>query len=283
MNAQRHKHTDHELTVQQAAAILGVHYMTAYRYIRTGRLPAKRVGGQWRIPASSLNTIEATAQAGRHKTGTHINRRPYVRQLSKCLTDGDEVASWTITQEALARAVSLENLYLEVLTPTMQHVGDEWAAGRVSVAEEHQATALMYRLIGRLGPGFIRRGPTRGLIVLGAPTGDHHALPTALLADPLRGRRLGVADLGAHTPARSFAETVTTHDRLIGVGIVASAPVDDPVIAETITAIRTASATPILLGGHAIRNPRHASQLGATAYADSSRAALEWFDAQAHR
>jgi excisionase family DNA binding protein len=283
MNNQHPEHDDQELTVQQAAEHLGVHYMTAYRYIRTGRLPAQRVGGQWRVSASSLDTIEPSSEAGRHKTGTHVNRRPYVRQLSKCLIDGDEVASWTITQDALASAFSLEDLYIEVLSPSMRHVGDEWAASRVSVAEEHRATALMYRLIGRLGPGFIRRGRSRGRVVLGAPSGDHHGLPTALLSDPLRGRRLGVADLGAHTPARSFAETVAKYDRLIGVGIVASAPLDDHVIAETISAIRSRSATPIVLGGHAIRNARHASRLGATAYADSPKAALEWFDAQAQR
>ena len=32
------------LTLPEVAEKLGVHYMTAYRYVRTGRLPAKRSG-----------------------------------------------------------------------------------------------------------------------------------------------------------------------------------------------------------------------------------------------
>ena len=32
-----------DLTLQEAADLLGVHYMTAYRYVRTGRLPARTV------------------------------------------------------------------------------------------------------------------------------------------------------------------------------------------------------------------------------------------------
>jgi hypothetical protein len=36
-----------ERNLKQAAAYLGVHYMTAYRYVRTGRLGARRLGTEW--------------------------------------------------------------------------------------------------------------------------------------------------------------------------------------------------------------------------------------------
>ena len=38
------------ITLQEAADRLGVHYMTAYRYVRTGRMPATRArarSGGW--------------------------------------------------------------------------------------------------------------------------------------------------------------------------------------------------------------------------------------------
>ena len=37
------------MTLQEVADSLGVHYMTAYRYVRQGRLPATRLGAEWRI------------------------------------------------------------------------------------------------------------------------------------------------------------------------------------------------------------------------------------------
>ena len=52
-----------DLTLQQAADELGVHYMTAYRYVRTGRLPARRVASGWRIAPSDLAAIVAAGDA----------------------------------------------------------------------------------------------------------------------------------------------------------------------------------------------------------------------------
>ena len=37
------------LTLSEAAVRLGVHYMTAYRYVRLGLLPAQKAGGGWRV------------------------------------------------------------------------------------------------------------------------------------------------------------------------------------------------------------------------------------------
>jgi len=43
-----------ELNIKQVAAELGVHYMTAYRYVRTGRLAARKVGTGWVVRAADL-------------------------------------------------------------------------------------------------------------------------------------------------------------------------------------------------------------------------------------
>lgn len=45
------------MTVEQVAAYLQVHRMTVYRYIRTGRLPAARVGRVYRIRRADLEAF----------------------------------------------------------------------------------------------------------------------------------------------------------------------------------------------------------------------------------
>ena len=50
---------ERELTLQEAADLLGVHYMTAYRYVRTGRLAATRINGKWVVARSSLDRDQA--------------------------------------------------------------------------------------------------------------------------------------------------------------------------------------------------------------------------------
>ena len=269
---------DH-LSLQEAADVLGVHYMTAYRYVRTGRLVAERRGNQWYVPRSSIASMRAASPPGRHKRGSRSGHRDYAGVLASLLTEGDEAEAWRLAQNALASSFTPEQLYLDVLAPAMHAVGDEWEAGRTSIAEEHRASALAYRLVGRLGPSFTRRGPPRGLIVLGTPSGDRHGLATTLLTDPLRGRGFAVADLGADTPAASFAEIVTNEDRARAVGIAVSVNVGDEVVSETIDAIHSARAVPVLLGGRAITSAAHATSLGADAYSDTAGRALAWFDA----
>jgi methanogenic corrinoid protein MtbC1 len=82
---------------------------------------------------------------------------------------GDEAGAWAIVEAALASGAEAADVYLDVLLPALESVGDGWAAGRISVADEHRATVVAQRLIGRLGPRFARRGRKRGVVVLGAP------------------------------------------------------------------------------------------------------------------
>ncbi len=65
---------DRRLTLQQAADQLGVHYMTAYRYVRTGRLPAVRQGGAWRINPTDLDRVRPLPTRGR-PTSNQANAR----------------------------------------------------------------------------------------------------------------------------------------------------------------------------------------------------------------
>jgi excisionase family DNA binding protein len=269
---------EESLTLQEAADLLGVHYMTAYRYARTGRLNATRRGGQWVVPRPALAALRAPAAPGRKRRDA-TTHRDYAAEFEGFLLAGDEAEAWRLTQIALWSAFTPEQLYDEVLAPAMVLVGESWAAGRIDVAEEHRASALIARLVGRLGPLFIKHGPSRGLLVLGTACGDRHGLATALLADPLRGRGFSVADLGADTPAASFAQIVAAQDRVVAVGITTSVALDDEVLARAVDAVHSARGVPVLLGGQGVQGDAHARALGADAYSATASEAIAWFDA----
>ena len=46
------------MSLRQASKVLGVHYMTAYRYERLGLLPAVQQGGAWAIPPADVEADE---------------------------------------------------------------------------------------------------------------------------------------------------------------------------------------------------------------------------------
>ena len=50
----------HELTLQEAADELGVHYMTAYRYVRLGMLEATKRGRSWVVHREDLEAFRTS-------------------------------------------------------------------------------------------------------------------------------------------------------------------------------------------------------------------------------
>jgi excisionase family DNA binding protein len=252
--------TAEPISLREAARRLGVHYMTAYRYVRTGRLPARRDGQEWLIDPADLSLVrdETPPQPGRRV------RSDRVPILVARMTAGDEAGAWRIIDEALVSGQDATEVYLDLLVPALRGVGEAWAAGTISVAGEHRASAVTQRIIGRLGPRFARRGRKRGTIVLGAPAGEQHSLPGAIISDLLRGHGFDVIDLGANTPADSFAETALQASRLVAVIIGVTAPGLDDSVRAVIATLAAASVTaPILVGGSSIDGAEHARRLGA--------------------
>ena len=245
------------LTLQQAADWLGVHYMTAYRYVRTGRLPAFKVGVQWRVNEDDL----APVKSGRRGAGSR-SRRWTVDQVADRLVAGDEPGVWALVEAALASGAEPAGIHVDLLAPALRSIGDHWASGELSVADEHRASVVAQRIVSRLGPMFARRGRRRGTVVLGAPPGDLHSLPSAMVADELRAARFEVVDLGANTPAESFAGAARVAVRLVAVLVGASVP--DKAIADVIGAVRgVAPGVPVLVGGAAVVGEEAAVALGA--------------------
>lgn len=254
------------LTLQQAAERLGVHYMTVYRYVRTGRLPAHRVGTRWHVDPVDLRAVTATAgrpgrlaAAGRERSQEQASRRLVVR-----LVAGDEPGSWAVVEDALSRGTTPEEVIVGVVGGAMQMVGERWQAGELSVDDEHRAAGIATRLVGRLGPLFNRRGPKRGTVVIGAPPGERHGLPTALATNVLRGRGFDVIDLGADVPVDAFAAAVAKAENPLAAAIGVTAGDHDRDVRSIVRAIsRMAPDVPVLVGGAGITNAAHAARLGA--------------------
>ena len=252
------------ITLQEAAARLGVHYMTVYRYVRTGRLRAVRDGIQWMIDPRDLATMRGPAGPGRRSAASWDER---AGRLAGRMVAGDEAGAWAVIETALASGAEPADVHLRVVVAALRQVGEGWASGRLTIADEHRAAAVAHRLIGRLGPNFARPGRTRGTVVVGAPAGEQHGLPSAFVRDLLRGEGFEVLDLGPDAPAASFVESARQTDRLAAVAIGVTLPGQDAVLRSTVRALRRAGiSAPILVGGAGTRDREHAIRLGADAW-----------------
>lgn len=274
---------DHLVTLQEAADELGVHYMTAYRYVRTGRLPAVKQGVEWRVDPADLVELQvgrrAPSPSGGRPAASRWTAEP--DRLARRLTEGDEPGAWQLVEDALTAGATAEAVYTHLLVPAMADVGDRWGVGDATIADEHTATVTMQRLVGRLGPRFNRPGRKRGTIVLGAAPGDLHGLSVGLLADPLRGRGFHVLDLGANVPLEAWQDAVRGSERLRVTGVSVISPGLDAAVVETVATIHQTVDVPVVIGGGGITDEAHARALGADAWAPSQAAALDLFEALA--
>ena len=256
------------LTLHEVAQRLDVHYMTVYRYVRLGQLPATQEGRTWRVRAEDVDAFVA----GREEAPTRGAVRWSTRFVNRLMA-GDEPGAWGVVEAALASGMTPHQAYTEIMVPAMRTVGEKWAAGEIDVATEHAASQVATRIVGRLGPRMRSRGVRRGTVVLGSTQTELHALPLSLLADLLREARFDVLDLGTNLPADHFAREVGDAADVIAVGIGVTTPGQEEAISESLAAVRAATDAPILVGGGGI-DEAGALALGADGYARTGEDAV---------
>jgi excisionase family DNA binding protein len=271
------------LTLREAAEQLGVHYMTAYRYVRTGQLPASRRSGRVLVARADLAAFErrrtdAPGPARRPRSPRRPQGLHFDRLLDRLLA-GDERGAWQVVDTALVSQTTPEAAHLDLLAPCMAEVGRRWQAGTLTVGQEHIASATAARIAARLAPLCTPRGPRRGAIVVGGPPGEHHTLPATLLTNVLRARAWHVIELGGDTPAADFVDAARTADRLTAVAVSVGSEVTHPAARTVIAALRAKlsdlpehSDLPVLAGGPGIPDLPTARALGATTWAPTAAA-----------
>lgn len=251
--------------LHDAADRLGVHYMTVYRYIRTGRLPAVKVAGEWRVEEADVDRMrrQGGAAGARGSRGSWATSRMLDR-----LVAGDELGAWSVVESALSSGAAPAEIHMELLVPALRALGARWEDGSLSVGDEHRASGVARRVISRLGPRFNRRGRKRGLVVLGAVVGERHEIPGAIVADQLRGAGFEVVDLGADTPAESFVAATRQFDPVC-VLVSVTGNGHEAALSETVAALRAETDKPVLVGGAAVPDEQTALAVGSDRWTGS--------------
>ncbi|WP_327302799.1 cobalamin-dependent protein [Streptomyces sp. NBC_01298] len=189
--------------------------------------------------------------------------------------EGDERAAVTVVRQALDEGAAPQDLLLNVIARVQGRIGEQWAANRISVAQEHAATAINERAITVVAehPAALTE-ISRGRVVVACVDGEWHGLPARLVAEVLKLRGWQVDYLGAHVPTPHLV----AHIHRTGADVVAlssSIPTRLPTAHATITACQAAGA-PVLVGGAAFGpDGEYARLLGADAWMPDARAAAD--------
>jgi excisionase family DNA binding protein len=237
---------DELLDLRAAAAELGVHYQTAYGWVRSGRLPAELVGGRYRIARDALDALELERSIPRvpDPPGRHRLERAADRMHDALLT-GNEQAARQLAVGLVAEGTSIADLIQQVFVPPLIGIGQAWHEGRLTIWVEHRASAIVERILGELAPN--PRGRRRGTALVAAVSGDFHSLPTSMAAVTLRDDNWHVEHIGANMPPDELVHFCAEHP--VTVAVITSTNPDTADLANnTATALRTAG-TPTIVGG----------------------------------
>lgn len=257
------------LSLKEAADRLGVHYMTVYRYVRLGMLPARREGSVWRVDSSDLERLNTKSEIPARKRATPWGERLLARMLV-----GDETGSWGLVEAAIGSGMDPGNFYCDVLTPALHSMGERWRAGKLGIDQEHLASNVAAGIIGKLSVRFGRPGRRKGTVAVALPEGEHHQFGAAMLADILRSDGYRVLNFGADNPPASLLSALQEVDDLlaVAVGVVYTQHFD---AAKTLIkgARQSLQGVTVVAGGAAIPNKETAQRLGADGWASSARQA----------
>lgn len=127
--------------------------------------------------------------------------------VDACL-DFDEARAEQAASDAFTR-FSPEVAFTEVFLPGIREVGQLWYEGKVTVQQEHFASALLMRRLDAL----ITTSPPptrREKMIVACPPKEEHTLSTLLLTLFLRRRGFQVVYLGTNVPLAEFRKTVET-------------------------------------------------------------------------
>jgi len=135
----------------------------------------------------------------------------------------------------------------EVVAPLMAEIGSEWHEQRITVAQEHAATAAVVQLLGSL----IREldvPDTASRAVMATPRGERHAVGAMMAAAAASHDGWHVTWLGADLPASQIANAAAQGDAHVVALSVATGPPDLP---RELSQLRQGLAphVPLLVGG----------------------------------
>jgi methanogenic corrinoid protein MtbC1 len=189
------------------------------------------------------------------------------------LIAGDQVGTEEIARGAMADGMALADLYVDVMFPALIEVGDRWASGDLTVADEHLATSIVESLMARIGPGRDRLPSRhRERVLMAGVELEGHVVGLRMLADLAEDAGFDVRYLGPSVPLDALLDLVA---RLAPDIVCLSVSVATPTtsLVDAAEALVRRGSVKVLVGGSGV--PPTLREDPGVHYAPDVRAALD--------
>jgi len=204
--------------------------------------------------------------------------RSAYEELTAALLTGDVESCKGLTRRMVRNASEMANFFVHVLQPALYTIGVRWENGEISVAQEHQASAIVSRLLASIPVAEFAEVTSRGKAVVSTSANEFHEIGAWMVAYCLESDGWDVRYLGANLPGEDLLAFVRAEPPdLLCLSLTMAFNLG--LVKRIITAVRTETSlakTKILIGGQSLLNdPSLVQDLGADAFAGDCKDAIE--------
>jgi methanogenic corrinoid protein MtbC1 len=166
---------------------------------------------------------------------------------------GDRMLCTQTMQSVLVPGMELKDLYVQLFQRALYEVGEQWEKGKISVAVEHAATAIVERLLSIVQPKVFEGGERSHTAVIACVAEEYHQLGARMIADLFELNGWRCYFLGANTPLPDLLQLIRRHHPQV-VGLSLSIYFNLPSLLKVYTALRNEFPKQlIIVGGQAFR------------------------------
>lgn len=193
------------LTTRQVAELLAVSEATVKRWADAGTLLCFRTpGGHRKFRNADIADFRKRHQYEIEKLSSDGGAEDYVGQFRSLALSGDADRLVTLIAQLRMKGLTLAAVFDTVATPALVDIGERWARGAVSVAQEHLAAQTVIDALARVR-ALIEVPATRGRILFAAPGEEQHDIALRMSSVIASGMGYSSMMLGARCPIGDLA------------------------------------------------------------------------------
>lgn len=157
-----------------------------------------------------------------------------------------------VVDEGLGRGHDALALVTRVVQAAQREIGAMWQMNRITIAQEHMATAISQVVMSRLFEAAPPAPRVGRKVVVACVEGEHHEFPARLVADFLEIGGFDIRYLGADVPLKDLLDLLKTEcPDLLALSVTMS--FNAPALRSAVERVAESSPDlPVLVGGHAL-------------------------------
>jgi MerR family transcriptional regulator, light-induced transcriptional regulator len=193
------------------------------------------------------------------------------------LLEGDFQGCLAVANQYVVDQETLQALYLQIIQPAMYEIGMLWEEAKISVAQEHLASAVVARIMATIGSLVSSQFGHKGKAIVTAAVNEFHEIGAWMISDVLEQDGWQVRYLGANTPDNELLKMVDEYSPdLLAISV--TMPFSVVAVKDIVESIKASAfhrALKVIVGGRVFNdNPELVEFVGAHGFAANAEEAL---------